>query len=104
MRRVLITISIPFLTAISFAGCTPVAPVEPIEIGRPGIILPELSDTCGAGPLAELIGQNFSVLSGLPISDLRVIMPGQMVTTDFSPSRLNAEVDSLGIIRRLYCG
>src|SRR6476620_11819754 len=35
---------------------------------------------------------------------MRVIRPGQSVTTDVDPQRLNIEVDETGRIRRLRCG
>ncbi len=37
-------------------------------------------------------------------SSLRVIWPGQAVTMDYSATRLNVRVDSMGIVQSLSCG
>ncbi|MCB9978907.1 MAG: hypothetical protein H6862_04820 [Rhodospirillales bacterium] len=34
----------------------------------------------------------------------RVILPGAMVTQDFSPARVNLDLDDKGVIRRVWCG
>jgi hypothetical protein len=38
------------------------------------------------------------------IGPLRVLWPGQEITNDIVPTRLNAEVDVTGRIQRLICG
>lgn len=92
------------LCVLGLSGCQVLAPDDGPQIGRPATMLPDLSDTCGFGPLSGLIGQDFAELAAVDLLDLRIIVPGQKVTDEFSPSRLNAEVDAAGRIRRLYCG
>lgn len=50
-------------------------------------------DTCGASHFRQYIGQDVSAIdrSTLP-ARARVIMPGQMITMDFSAERLNIRV------------
>jgi hypothetical protein len=59
---------------------------------------------------------DFDYLIGGPVPDaetlaalqgakrVRVIRPGQAVTMDYLPQRLNIETDDNGIVRRLRCG
>lgn len=44
-------------------------------------------------------------LADFPINGpLRVLWPGQEITNDLQPQRLNAQVDVTGAILRLLCG
>ena len=65
---------------------------------------PDLT-SCHAVGLDGLIG---APVSQLPTqgawSSLRIIWPGQMVTMDYSPTRLNVRVNAVGIILSLNCG
>ncbi len=59
---------------------------------------------CGAEKLQDLIGQDASVLEGMTFDKpLRVMHPGMAFTADYSPDRLNIEVDADGIIARVWC-
>ena len=60
---------------------------------------------CGAAALQVLVGQPVRVLpdSG-PWSTKRIIRPGQLVTQEFSATRLNVQVDRAGRILALTCG
>lgn len=60
-------------------------------------------DTCGADvfPVGISIDDAGDVESGGPV---RVIRPGQGVTQDYNPSRLNLVVDGSGILTDAYCG
>lgn len=102
MRR----ISIGILgVAILLPNCVAprAAPLEPMA--RPQIILPDLSDTCGLANLGPMIGQDFTILADIFIpGDLRILRPGTKVDGYISPSRLNAQLDSTGRIRDLFCG
>ena len=82
------------------AGCTLVAP--PLAPPMPPI--PE-ANACGAAGLRDVIGLPVGVLPPKgPWSALRVIHPGDMVTMDYSTSRLNVTVDDGGRIKQLTCG
>jgi hypothetical protein len=61
--------------------------------------------TCDAARYDFIVDQPRSVLAGVRFDEpVRVIAPGDAVTQDFSPDRINIHVDELGIIRRLSCG
>lgn len=76
------------------AACVPAAPPED-----------PLADACGAKALQGLVGQPAQVLAAMTFSQpLRVIRPGQPVTEDYRPARLNVEVDASERISRVSCG
>ena len=102
MRR--ISIGMPG-AAILLPSCVAPRAAPPEQMARPQIILPELSDTCGLADLGPMIGQDFTTLAEVFIpSDLRILRPGIKVGGYISPSRLNAQLDSAGRIRDLFCG
>lgn len=84
---------IAILATAALAGC-----VEP----QPD--MPPMS--CGAEGLQGLVGQRAEVLDSMTFeaSAVRVIRPGQGVTMDYSPSRLNIEIDRSNRIARIHCG
>lgn len=87
------------------AGCTPVG--QPPQPGTPPGVPPGLSPdaACGAGGLQHLVGQPESVLATMRFGTVvRVIHPGDAVTEDYSPSRLDIEIDRAGRIATLTCG
>lgn len=63
-------------------------------------------DACGAAGLQYLVGQDEAALAAITFAAerVRVIRPGQPVTMDYSPERLNIELDAAGRIQRLSCG
>lgn len=96
-RRVLMLVAICGL----MAGCVP--PVY--RIGPVDEMLPALPDSCGLATLGDLEGQPMERLADFRlIGPLRVLWPGQEITSDVVPTRLNAEVDVTGRILRLICG
>lgn len=63
------------------------------------------ADTCGAGPLQDLVGQDRAVLSGMRfVQVLRVYEEGQPVTMDLNPDRLNIQYSKRGKIQSVTCG
>ena len=61
--------------------------------------------SCSAEGMRVLIGREVSLLpDGGGWSSHRVIYPGQAVTQDFSPTRLNLYVNADGIVQSLNCG
>ncbi len=79
-------------TLLQACTLTPPAPMLPIG-------------SCGAAGLQGLIGSPVALLpADGPWGALRVIRPGQMVTMDYSESRLNVTVDAADIILTLACG
>lgn len=82
--------------AVALAGC--------VTEGPDGGALPD-GDACGASALQGLIGQPRSVLAAMTLPEpTRVIEPGMAVTMDYSPARLNIELDDAGRITRVACG
>lgn len=64
-----------------------------------------MEQSCGAEGLQGLVGQYRGVLAAMTFKGpVRVIEPGMAVTMDYSPSRLNIELDAAGKITRVYCG
>jgi hypothetical protein len=65
---------------------------------------------CGSGKAADLIGKRWTGAMSAPTlkrtgaRSLRVIAPGDMVTMDYRPDRLNIETDAEGRVVRLKCG
>lgn len=77
------------------AACTTASPPLP----------PTLEDTCGARDYAELIGQDATALEKvLILGPVRVIRPGDMVTMDFLPERINFGIDSTEKVIEVSCG
>ncbi|WP_162933349.1 I78 family peptidase inhibitor [Sulfitobacter mediterraneus] len=74
------------LTLLVLAGCS----------GEPAI------NACGADQWRNLLGKPEAALSVVG-KDLRIIHPGDAVTMDFNPARLNAEIDAQGKIAKLAC-
>lgn len=89
------------LLPVLLAACQPVV-VLPTE---PDGGIGDTPDTCGAGALSALVGSSGTVLDTARFAQpIRVIRPGDMVTMDFNPSRINFELDAQGRIARVYCG
>lgn len=66
---------------------------------------PETADTCGMQAAQKLIGQPFSGIDPMTVpGPIRIIHPGDMVTQDYNPARLDVEVNGSGVIIRLHCG
>ncbi|HSV50775.1 MAG TPA: I78 family peptidase inhibitor [Burkholderiaceae bacterium] len=98
LRLVLIALATTFAT-----GCAPLVTATAPE--------PRLPDArCrAAGAQAELgktvdeeVADN--ARAGAGALRVRIIRPGQVVTQEVDPQRLNIEVDETGRIRRLRCG
>ena len=88
MRKLLLTL--PLL-----AACT--ATMD-MSLPDPG------GNACGATGYASLVGKPLGAAQFPAGIDMRLINPGEMVTADFSPTRLNVEVDGSGTITRVTCG
>jgi hypothetical protein len=60
---------------------------------------------CDDDKLQDVTGQPFTELANYRLrGHLRVLRPGQGVTRDLMPDRLNAQVDEAGVVLRLFCG
>lgn len=68
-------------------------------------MLPPQPDHCGLASLQHLHGEKMERLADYRLAGpLRVLWPGQEITSEIMPTRLNAEVDVTGRILRLICG
>lgn len=78
---------------------TPAQPAEPAPVGRADLA------SCGGDKVSLLIGQPASVLPATGgWSALRLLRPGQMMTMDYSATRLNVMLDASGIMVDMTCG
>ncbi len=64
------------------------------------------AQACGAQRFAALLGQPFTpeLRARLPREGVRIIRPGEAVTLDYAPLRLNVELDRAGRVARIVCG
>ncbi|MDR7126177.1 I78 family peptidase inhibitor [Pseudotabrizicola sp. 4114] len=90
----------------ALAGCF----VPPLSRVGPAIVPPMMLASgqvrgCGQDQLTHLSGKPFTELANYRLpGHLRVLRPGQGVTRDLMPDRLNAQVDGSGVILHLFCG
>jgi hypothetical protein len=86
------------VAVFSLAACSTLqAPSEPHR--------DDGSSPCGAEGMGYLIGQDIRGVDTESLAErVRVISPGDMVTMDHRPDRLNIDLDASGIIVALRCG
>jgi hypothetical protein len=98
----------PTLAALLLvAGCA--GPAGPCNIpAQP--TSPPAADECGAAGLSRYLNvvpsgeMKSAITSAIGDRTIRYIAPGDAVTMDFSPTRLNAELGDDGRITRFRCG
>lgn len=123
MRKPLI-----LLTAFTLAACGPADERVPMPSGtpaplstdqpappsgsaqpKPGAVTPA-ADECGADRLGGYLNQPATsdtlakIRAAAGHERIRTIRPGDAVTMDFRPDRLNIEIGDDGRIKRLRCG
>jgi hypothetical protein len=92
-------------------ACVPI-PV-PVPEGTPfafEVVINE-GDSCGARDLDRFVGQPAGAVErvtlagpdGTPVT-VRVIRPGDAVTEDFNPARVNVRVGADGLVTAIDCG
>jgi hypothetical protein len=72
-----------------------------------GCVAPEIPEpmACGADGMQDLVGQDKAVFAAMTLpTGTRIIEPGMAITEDYSPSRLNIDLDDNGRITRVWCG
>lgn len=103
-------LALPLLLLVPLAAC--VLPV-PVPEGTPGAIevVLDRGDSCGARDLRGFVGQPRSAVEGVTLVGaggapvpLRIIAPGDAVTEDFNPARVNIRTDAAGRIVAVDCG
>ena len=97
--------SFALLASIVLAACSSVQP-DPDTPGRNAAA----AGACNAGPVAWAVGQQAEqdvmarVWRESGAGLIRPIGPGQVVTRDFRPDRVNVEIDANNTITRITCG
>lgn len=99
MRRWLALLILPLVAACA-------APLGQGAAVRAPVSEPDYDgDACKASEYQQFRGQDATALERvLILKPVRVIRPGQPVTKDHWPARLNFQVDEVGRIARIYCG
>lgn len=95
---------LPLLALLALPAC--ILPV-PVPEGTPGAfeVVLDSGDPCGAGKLQRLVGEpRFAIEDTTFTAPVRLIGPGDAVTMDFSPSRLNLEFGEDDRVARVFCG
>ena len=92
-----------FFTLLSVAACGSVS-IEPkgqdIPAKDPALLAP-----CGADKRPDLVGMSLEQLMQVEIlRPVRVIRPGDAVTEDFFPARLNIYLTATDHVAALACG
>lgn len=66
----------------------------------------EFSDVCNARAQQRLVGEQVQDMAALAVAapKVRFIDPGDSVTQDNQPDRLNVVRDGDGVVTRVYCG
>lgn len=84
--------TLPMIAALTLAACSA------------GYSLTVAATTCDLGQHQRLVGMNIGEVRLPPQLERREISPGQVVTQDYQPDRLNIFLDPKGWITRVSCG
>lgn len=89
------------LFCLPLMACAAMEPAAPAMPPLPAAV----EDTCNAGRYPFLIGADRDTLERtLILQPVRIITPGQAVTMDFLPTRLNIALNESDRVVRLSCG
>ena len=97
-------IALPLLALASLSACIVPVPVPP---GTPGSVVIDEGDSCGARGLQDFVGQSASAVEGTSFQSpgpVRVVRPGDAVTADADPTRVNFRTDAAGTVVAVDCG
>ena len=97
-------LTLPLLALAALPGC--IIPV-PVPNDTPGAIVVDPGDSCGARGLQSFVGQNVAVVRGTTIQSpgpVRIIAPGDLVTQEVDPTRINVRTDAAGQVVVVDCG
>ena len=86
----------PFLFLAACEAVTPPQAMDPLPTPA--------QDTCNASAYSHLIGQDVTALERVMLlGQVRIIRPGQAVTMDFRPDRINFNVGADERITSIHC-
>ena len=89
------------ITLLGLAACVPEQEAEAMK--KDPRVKGDISE-CNSHNIPDLVGQVFDA-SMVPQGALvRVIKPGDAVTMDFRPNRLNISLDAQGRVKSMRCG
>lgn len=105
-QRLLILLVLAIGVTAGCASAPQAAPARPATPPSGGEILPPppFEDTCGAMGYKGLVGRPVAAVTLPDTLRTRVIKPGDAVTKDYRPARMNIDLDDEGVIVRLWCG
>ena len=91
------------------AGCSEGGAVDRVRSSFDGAPppepLPRPSDSCHSEVFRGYEGRSGAALEGIVFAQpVRIIGPGDPVTEDYSPVRINFDLDQTGTIIRIWCG
>lgn len=87
------------------AGCT-----APVPLAEPQPAAPAAPGQCRAEAVQSLVGQRLSsvlmeeVRKTSGAGSARVLRPGQAITMEFNPSRVNVEINRRDVVTAIRCG
>lgn len=94
---------------LALAGCTSVDTSLPDDVPETELpdsgLLERTPDTCGLSEHDGLVGQPLTAFD--PASrdrPVRVVRPGQIVTNEYNPQRMNIDLDGQDQIKAIRCG
>ncbi|MDA9207746.1 I78 family peptidase inhibitor [Octadecabacter sp.] len=97
MKNFILVLPFLMLAACDVPPTSPPPPANPIP--------PAGQDTCNAVQYADLVGQDATALERILImGQVRVIRPGQPVTLDFRPNRINFNINAKNEVASIRCG
>ena len=88
-------------------ACTTVPPVEEENLPEKGVVAGRI---CDASRIQDLVGRAATQELGADAvrrsgaAAMRWLRPGDIVTMEYSPSRLNIHLDAQNRVARLVCG
>lgn len=105
-------IALAAVAALSVAACAaPGGGLDPLR-DHGNIPVPDFAGdvagdetACGAPHMGYLVGQPVSEVDLASLArTVRPIAPGDLVTEDYRPERVNLDLDADGVILRVWCG
>ena len=97
-------LALPLLALASLSAC--IIPI-PVPNGTPGSIVVDPGDSCGARSLQNFVGQPATVAEATTFQGaaaVRVLRPGDVITQEVNPARVNFRADAAGTIVVVDCG
>ncbi len=65
----------------------------------------DTNTACGAAAMQGLVGQPESVIAAMTFAaPVRILHPGDAMTMDYNPTRLNIMIDARGRVEKIFCG